>query len=56
MSRQPCTLCTFTPPTITLLNYVPNIVLIIASVPAVLFAAIQLGPGAALWWPLAPLW
>ena len=32
-----------------LLNYVPNIGSIIAAVPAVLFAAVQLGPGAALW-------
>ena len=32
-----------------LLNYVPNIGSIIAAVPAVLFAAIQLGPGTALW-------
>ena len=32
-----------------LLNYVPNIGSIIAAVPAVLFAAIQLGPGAAVW-------
>ena len=33
----------------SLLNYVPNIGSIIAAVPAVLFAAVQLGPGAALW-------
>ena len=32
-----------------LLNYVPNIGSVIAAVPAVLFAAVQLGPGAALW-------
>ena len=32
-----------------LLNYVPNIGSIIAAVPAVLFATVQLGPGAALW-------
>ena len=32
-----------------LLNYVPNIGSIIAAVPTVLFAAVQLGPGAALW-------
>ena len=32
-----------------LLNYIPNIGSIIAAAPAVLFAAIQLGPGAALW-------
>ena len=32
-----------------LLNYVPNIGSIIAAVPAVLFAAVQLGPGTALW-------
>ena len=32
-----------------LLNYVPNIGSIFAAVPAVLFAAVQLGPGAALW-------
>ncbi len=32
-----------------LLNYVPNIGSILAAVPAVLFAAVQLGPGAALW-------
>ena len=32
-----------------MLNFVPNIGSIIAAVPAVLFAAIQLGPGAALW-------
>ena len=32
-----------------LLNYVPNIGSIVAAVPAVLFAAVQLGPGAALW-------
>ena len=32
-----------------LLNYVPNIGSIIAAVPAVLFAAVQLGPAAALW-------
>ena len=32
-----------------LLNYVPNIGSIIAAVPVVLFAAVQLGPGAALW-------
>ena len=32
-----------------LLNYVPNIGSFIAAIPAVLFAAVQLGPGAALW-------
>ena len=32
-----------------LLNYVPNIGSIIAAAPAVLFALVQLGPGAALW-------
>ena len=32
-----------------LLNYVPNIGSILAAAPAVLFAAVQLGPGAALW-------
>ena len=32
-----------------LLNYVPNIGSFIAAVPAVLFATVQLGPGAALW-------
>ena len=32
-----------------LLNYVPNIGSLIAAVPAVLFATVQLGPGAALW-------
>ena len=32
-----------------LLNYVPNIGSMIAAVPAVLFALVQLGPGAALW-------
>ena len=32
-----------------MLNYVPNIGSIIAAAPAVLFALVQLGPGAALW-------
>ena len=32
-----------------LLNYVPNIGSIIAAAPAVLFATVQIGPGAALW-------
>ena len=32
-----------------LLNYVPNIGSIIAAVPAVLLALVQLGPGSALW-------
>jgi AI-2 transport protein TqsA len=32
-----------------LMNYIPNIGSIIAAVPAVLFALVQLGPGGALW-------
>ena len=32
-----------------LLNYIPNIGSVIAAVPAVLSAAVQLGSGAALW-------
>lgn len=38
-----------------LFNYVPNIGSIIAAVPAVLLALIQLGPGAALWSAIAYL-